>query len=310
MTTDRLRAANKLNALRSTGPITERGRAAVRANAFKHGFYARVAHTYLADPVDMQELLDDFMADYQPVGAAETELVHRIVRDLHKSRRMEEGMTAYLALWADRTMAYNDVVLPGDPEKAAYALADRFATEFWQFKSVCPYERLELLVHRLRRAVDKSTQLLRDLQLERNASALWRIQNPGLADALQARFAPAAPSSAAASDLVDPASRFTPVSVDPASSLAPDSVSSVDPASRLSPNFADPTPPLVTSDSEPAHDPRAQETKRPGGTKTKSKENVTPPAPSEQTPNPEIGFVPHKPVSTSPTPPRKPRKAA
>jgi hypothetical protein len=41
MTSERQKAANRANALHSTGPKTEEGKAAVRFNAFRHGLLAQ-----------------------------------------------------------------------------------------------------------------------------------------------------------------------------------------------------------------------------------------------------------------------------
>ena len=89
MSTDRQRAANRRNAQRSTGPRTTRGRAAVRSNHLQHGFYGRVAIPDFEDTAGYHAVLDDYLADLHPAGAVETELVHRLVMELWKLRRLE-----------------------------------------------------------------------------------------------------------------------------------------------------------------------------------------------------------------------------
>src|ERR1700738_4928290 len=75
-------AANRQNALKSTGPNTSRGKANSRRNALKHGLFA--LDLFIADltqwenPDEYQELLDRLTESYQPVGAAEELEVQQI----------------------------------------------------------------------------------------------------------------------------------------------------------------------------------------------------------------------------------------
>src|SRR5271167_3558447 len=68
-------AANRQNALRSTGPKTPRGKAYTRSNAIKHGLFAmdlfRGEASKRENPEQYQKLLDQLAVDYQPVGAEE-----------------------------------------------------------------------------------------------------------------------------------------------------------------------------------------------------------------------------------------------
>jgi hypothetical protein len=75
-------AANRQNALKSTGPKTPRGKGYSRGNALKHGLFAMDPFiptlTEWEDPKKYQELLEGLAQFYQPVGVAEELEVQRI----------------------------------------------------------------------------------------------------------------------------------------------------------------------------------------------------------------------------------------
>jgi hypothetical protein len=74
--------ANRRNALRSTGPKTQRGKLTVSRNAIKHGLLARQAVITRGEgaesPEENAELLAAFHEHYQPAGISEELLVQRI----------------------------------------------------------------------------------------------------------------------------------------------------------------------------------------------------------------------------------------
>lgn len=74
--------ANRRNALKSTGPRSQRGKAYSRQNALKHGLFAtNLFSDFLPkteNPQEFKALLDQLWDDYQPVGAAEELEVERI----------------------------------------------------------------------------------------------------------------------------------------------------------------------------------------------------------------------------------------
>ena len=75
-------AANRQNALKSTGPNTSGGKSNSRRNALKHGLFAMdlyiAALTQWENPDEYQKLLDRLTESYQPVGAAEELEVQQI----------------------------------------------------------------------------------------------------------------------------------------------------------------------------------------------------------------------------------------
>ena len=95
MTSERQIAANRANALHSTGPKTPEGKAAVRHNALRHGLLARDVVLREEDLDAFEDLLDQVRAELSPVGRIEELLVDRIVNimwRLGRSARMETAL--------------------------------------------------------------------------------------------------------------------------------------------------------------------------------------------------------------------------
>ena len=84
-------AANRQNALKSTGPKTPKGKANSRRNALKHGLFAMdLPHgtlTRTEDPAEYQALLGELRQQYEPVGIAEDLEVQRICACWWRLRR-------------------------------------------------------------------------------------------------------------------------------------------------------------------------------------------------------------------------------
>jgi hypothetical protein len=74
-------AANRQNALKSTGPKTPQGKAYSRRNALTHGLFARDWSDFAVlgeDSREYEKLLSDLWDQYQPIGRAEELDVERI----------------------------------------------------------------------------------------------------------------------------------------------------------------------------------------------------------------------------------------
>jgi hypothetical protein len=80
-------AANRRNALKSTGPITDEGKARSRCNAARHGLTAETIIAGLEDTQDYQAFEAAITADYEPETAIERELVLRLASILWRLRR-------------------------------------------------------------------------------------------------------------------------------------------------------------------------------------------------------------------------------
>jgi len=95
-------AANRQNALKSTGPKTPEGKAHSRTNALKQGLFAMdpyIAHlTKWENPDEYQKLLERLTESYQPMGAAEELEVQQIAVCWWKRSRAWRYENAEIAL--------------------------------------------------------------------------------------------------------------------------------------------------------------------------------------------------------------------
>ena len=79
--------ANRLNALKSTGPRSAEGKAATRFNALKHGIDAGSLLVPGEDSAEFEELRAAYYEQFQPSGPVETALLDTIVRCDWNQRR-------------------------------------------------------------------------------------------------------------------------------------------------------------------------------------------------------------------------------
>ncbi len=87
--------ANRRNAGKSTGPITEEGKQRSRCNAVRHGLTAETVIGALEDAEDYKAFEAVIIADYDAQSAVERELVLRLASLLWRLRRatiMETGL--------------------------------------------------------------------------------------------------------------------------------------------------------------------------------------------------------------------------
>ncbi len=95
MTSFRQIEANRRNARKSTGPITEEGKQRSRCNAVRHGLTAETVIGALEDAEDYKAFEAAIIADYDAQSAVERELVLRLASLLWRLRRattMETGL--------------------------------------------------------------------------------------------------------------------------------------------------------------------------------------------------------------------------
>ncbi len=88
MTSDKQVRANQRNALKSTGPKTPKGKAAVRRNALTHGLLSQEVLLPVEDEAALKELGESLRDELQPVGELENMLVERIIAANWRLRRL------------------------------------------------------------------------------------------------------------------------------------------------------------------------------------------------------------------------------
>ena len=79
MATEKQTLANRLNAQRSTGPKTTKGKAIASQNATKHGLLARKTVINSENQADFDRHQEQMLAELEPVGPMESILAMRIV---------------------------------------------------------------------------------------------------------------------------------------------------------------------------------------------------------------------------------------
>ena len=79
--------ANRINALKSTGPRSEQGKLRSRQNAMSHGLAAETVIAVLENAADYEMFTASIAADYQPRSATEVALIARLASLLWRLRR-------------------------------------------------------------------------------------------------------------------------------------------------------------------------------------------------------------------------------
>jgi hypothetical protein len=133
MTTFRQIEANRRNARKSTGPITEEGKRISRRNAVRHGLTAETVIGTLEDVDDYQAFEAAIVADYNAHSAVERELVLRLASLLWRLRRAGTIETGLFEMQANHLREFRQArQIHPDARKIVYAMfarADAVETE-------------------------------------------------------------------------------------------------------------------------------------------------------------------------------------
>jgi hypothetical protein len=126
MTSFRQFEANRRNARKSTGPITQEGKRRSRCNAVRHGLAAETVIGALEDAEDYRAFEAAITADYDAQSAVERELVLRLASLLWRLRRATTIETGLFEIQANHLREFRQArqVLPASRE-VIYALFGR-----------------------------------------------------------------------------------------------------------------------------------------------------------------------------------------
>ncbi|MEQ1715388.1 MAG: hypothetical protein ABL907_05300 [Hyphomicrobium sp.] len=97
MATEQQITANRLNAMRSTGPATPEGKAASRRNALKHGLTAKDVVIEGEDPELFVAYRQGLLHELAPLGAIEQHLADLVIFDLWRLLRVPKLEAALFA---------------------------------------------------------------------------------------------------------------------------------------------------------------------------------------------------------------------
>src|SRR6202140_340344 len=126
MTTFRQIEANRRNARKSTGPVTEEGKKHSRCNAVRHGLTAETVIGALEDAEDYKSFEAAIVADYDAQSAVERELVLRLASLLWRLRRATTIETGLFEIEAEHLNDFREA-RPTEPDSRdiVYAMFGR-----------------------------------------------------------------------------------------------------------------------------------------------------------------------------------------
>jgi hypothetical protein len=93
-------AANRQNALRSTGPVTAPGKSASSANAFRHGLTSARIVIPGEDSAEYDAMREDLLRLHAPANAIERALVEELAASSWRLQRAHRVETAVLTKWS------------------------------------------------------------------------------------------------------------------------------------------------------------------------------------------------------------------
>ena len=157
--------ANRLNALKSTGPRTEEGKRRSRGNAIRHGLTAETVISDLEDRHDYEAFEAAVISDCDAESAVERELVLRLASVLWRLRRatgIETALFEFVMRQSRRSTSRSTAKTPNfaifleqrkgseEPEKSG-ANTNKIAEIFLRLSDLptCPMDRLSRYEHRL-----------------------------------------------------------------------------------------------------------------------------------------------------------------
>ena len=175
MTSYRQIEANRRNARKSTGPITQEGQRRSRCNAVRHGLSAETVIGALENAEDYQAFEAAIIADYDAQSAVERELVLRLASLLWRLRRATTIETGLFEIQAGHLNGFARVAYPlfGDRDLPSYGITNATTVPSSGPKTVGPVldSAVELARCFLRLANLPSLALDR---LSRYEATLWR----------------------------------------------------------------------------------------------------------------------------------------
>ena len=162
MPTPKQIAANRANALKSTGPRTPEGKAKTRLSAKRDGITGQVVTLSEEDLPYFENFKDRLIADLRPENMMEVQLAHAIAWD---TWRLNHLRATEMNLFALGTADATNIDCGDRPEVQA-----AMSHTVTQGKELHRLALMSLYEQRLNRAIHKNLQALRSLQAERIAS--------------------------------------------------------------------------------------------------------------------------------------------
>jgi len=159
-------AANRLNAQKSTGPQTPKGKAAMRRNPLRHGLSAATLVLFYESEAEFERFRQDLASDLGPVGAEECALVEQIAILRWRLRRASRAEAALVNAEVERRRA----CLANGASKTVYPVDAGMIFDGCT-QSICTLTRYETAIER---QLARATAMLERRQAQR--SERWKRQ--------------------------------------------------------------------------------------------------------------------------------------
>ena len=162
-------AINKANAQKSTGPRTAAGKQRSSLNALRHGLTGQTIVLPSEDLAAYQRHSQSFLAEYQPKGATETQLVQSLLDTAWQVNRAAAVETNLFSLGITES---EDRIRASHPEaETALAMALAYREHNRAFANISIYRQ------RLTREFERTLILLRQIQAERRTNEERQLDN-------------------------------------------------------------------------------------------------------------------------------------
>jgi hypothetical protein len=152
--------ANQVNSRKSTGPVTEAGKARMRNNALRHGLTSRHVVIEGEDPEAYEALRQELINDWKPADAQEEMLATQIAEGAWRLMRARRVETQIFENYMGEAGAGND---------PASRIAECFHANWKEFDDLRRYQTT------IERAYYRALTELRKLQNERRKSAVGSV---------------------------------------------------------------------------------------------------------------------------------------
>jgi hypothetical protein len=152
MTSEKQLEANRRNAMRSTGPKTDEGKARSSRNNLRHGLTGQITVLPSEDREAHDAFVNQLLEGLNPETPMEEQLANSIAEDSWRLNRVRAIETNIFALGRDQEH---------NPVRIALADAQTFLDQAGKFQLLTVYEQ------RINRNMQRNLQQLRDLQAER-----------------------------------------------------------------------------------------------------------------------------------------------
>lgn len=153
-------AANRANALKSTGPRTEQGKQRSSLNALRHGFTAQVSIMTETDREALATFTAAIIEEFDPKGPMESQLAQFIATCQFRLNRMAALEDNLLALGSMENLAGNFLLDHPQVHEAACQ------AQSYRNDPAC-FDRLSLYGQRLFNRSQRAMKYLRQMQAER-----------------------------------------------------------------------------------------------------------------------------------------------